>query len=99
MGFVLTVNDQQQAMLLHDEHLEFYPSWVEFSRDARGIRIISMEGAEFNAGVLVNLVAWQQLEGVDQVLLVLMKNQLPVEGYELPFINQNYDTGAAHVSA
>ena len=99
MGFVLTVNDQHEAMLLHDEHLEFYPSWVEFSRDVRGIRIISMEGAEFSAGVLVNLVAWQQLDGVDQVLLVLMKNQLPVEGYELPFINQNYDTGATHVSA
>jgi hypothetical protein len=99
MGFVLTVNDQQQAMLLHDVRLEFHPSWVEFSRDVRGIRIISVEGAEFSAGVLINLAAWQQLDGVNQVLLVLMKDQMPAEGYELPFINQNYDPGAQHVSA
>src|SRR6185295_2135705 len=101
MSFVLTVNEQHKAMLLHDVPLEFPPSWVEFSRDARGIRIISMEGAEFSAGVLINLIAWQQLEGVDHVLLVLMKDQKPFEGYEVPFINQNYeyDPGGHHVRA
>jgi hypothetical protein len=99
MGFVLTVNDRHQAMLLHDMPLEFNPSWVEFSRDVRGIRIISMEGQELSTGVLINLIAWQQLDGVEQILLVLMKDQKPFEGYEVPFINQNYDPGAQHVRA
>ena len=102
MGYVLTVNEQHQAMLLYDVPLEDPPLWVEFSRDARGVRIISVEGREFSAGVLINLVAWQQLDGVDQVLLVLMKDQKPFEGYEVPFINQNYEQynpEGHHVSA
>lgn len=101
MGFVLTVNDRHQAMLLHDVPLDFSPSWVEFSRDVRGVRIISMEGSEFSTHVLVNLIEWQQLEGVEQILIVLMKDQKPHEGFEVPFINQNYDlqSGAHHGTA
>ena len=92
---VLTVNEIPKALLLHDTPLGFEPSWVEFSRDDRGVRIVSTEGVEFRTGVLINIIAWQQLDGVHDVLIVLVRDQVPVEGYEVPFINQDYNgTGA-----
>ena len=91
MNIVLTVNEQSQAMLFHDMPLGFMPNWVEFSWDQRGIRIISNEGKEYSAGVLVNLVAWSQLNGVHEILLVRMENKKPLEGYLVPFISQDFD--------
>ena len=91
-NIVLTLNDKNQAMLLHDVRFDFKPAWVEFSRDKRGVRIISDEGKEFTAGVLIDLVTWEQLDPICDVLLVRMENQKPVEGFLLPFISQHYDT-------
>jgi hypothetical protein len=91
MNIVLTVNEQNQAMLMHDAPLGFAPNWVEFSWDQRGVRIISEEGREFKSGVLVNLVDWHQLDGVHEILLVQMRNQRPFEGYVIPFVSQDYD--------
>jgi hypothetical protein len=92
MNMVLTVNDKQQAMLMHDQPLEFMPSWVEFSRDKRGVRIISEAGDEFVAGELATLTSWEILNGIDGILVVQMQNQKAVVGYTVPFINQDYDS-------
>jgi hypothetical protein len=97
MNIMLTVNDRSQALLLHDEPLGFSPSWVEFSRDERGVRIISDQGVELKAGVLINLIDYCQLDDVEDVLLVQVHEQQPVEGFIVPFINQFY--GATAVGA
>jgi hypothetical protein len=91
MNIVLTVNDKHQAMLLHDRPLDFMPSWVEFSRDRRGVRIISETGNEFVAGELATFTSWEILNSVDGILVVEMKDQKAVVGYTLPFVNQDYD--------
>ncbi len=91
MNIVLNVNDLDEAMLMHDAPLGFVPAWVEFSRDARGVRIVSEEGNEFVTGPLLNFESWDVLSRVSGVLVVQMHNQQPVQGYELPFINQDYE--------
>jgi hypothetical protein len=91
MNIVLTVNDKNRAMLLHDTPLGFLPSWVEFSHDGRGVRIISLDGQEFTAGVIVKPETWRQLDNANGILLVQMQNQNPIEGYEVPFVNQYYE--------
>ncbi len=91
MNILLTINENHQAMLVHDRPLGFHPAWVEFSRDMRGVRIISMEGKELKAGLTADPKVRALLDPLCDILLVRMENQKPAEGFKLPFINQYYD--------
>jgi hypothetical protein len=91
MNVILTINQKFEAMLIHDEQLKFKPAWVEFSRDGRGIRVISEEGREFKAGVVLQPELLEYLPKVTQVTLVWMKNGKPLEGHDAVFINQYYE--------
>ena len=91
MNVILTVNEEYRAMLMHDKPLGFIPSWVEFSRDKRGVRIIGNDGREFQGGVIFDAETSSHLDRVADVLLVQMKDQKPQEGYFIPFVNQHYE--------
>ena len=79
-------------MLLHDQKLEFEPAWVEFSRDARGIRLIAEDGREYLAGVNVDPATLKALNGVNDIMLVWMKNGEALDGTIVTFVNQYYES-------
>ncbi len=91
MNVLLTVNDKFQAMLFHDVPLNFMPAWVEFARDARGVRIIGEDGQEYLAGVMVSKEILHLLDDVNDILLVYMRDGKAIEGNLVTFINQYYD--------
>lgn len=92
MNVILTVNDRFQAILFHDAPFNFQPAWVEFARDARGVRIIGEDGQEYLAGVGVSKDVLQHLDDVNDILLVHMRDGQPLDGYKVTFVNQYYDT-------
>lgn len=89
MNVALTLNHQNRAMLVYDQPLGFAPGWVECSMDGLGIRIISQEGREVRAGTL-DRRACDRVGTLQDVLLVRIQGQQPVEGYMVPFISQTY---------
>jgi hypothetical protein len=91
MNLILTVNDKIQASLFHDQPLGFMPAWVEFARDARGVRIIGEDGSEYLAGVMISKEILPYLDDVNDIILVHMRNGKPQEGYQVTFVNQYYD--------
>ena len=91
MNVLLTVNDKFQAILFHDVPLNFVPAWVEFARDARGVRIIGEDGQEYLAGVMVSKDILKYLDDVNDIMLVHMSGGKAIEGYRVTFINQYYE--------
>jgi hypothetical protein len=89
MNIALTINKNNEATLLYDQPLRFTPAWVESSADGRGVRIVGENGEEYRAGIVQNAVM-TRLQKIYDVLLVRMEKQVPVEGYDLPFVSQQY---------
>ena len=88
----MTINEQREAMLLHDLKLPFTPAWVEFARDGRGIRFIADDGRELQAELKVDKAADQALNNVNDILIVWMVNGKAQEGHVVTFVNQYYDS-------
>jgi hypothetical protein len=91
MNVVLTINKKFQAAIFHDQPLGFVPAWVEFARDARGIRIIGMDGQEYLAGVNIAKNVLPHLDDINDIVLIWMENGKAMEGYQVTFVNQYYE--------
>jgi hypothetical protein len=89
MRMVLTVNDDRQAMLIHDRPLGFQPYWVEYSPSYGGVRLVSREGMEYKTGVDILPEAADMLDDVTSVLVVRVVDKKAVEGYSVSFARQD----------
>jgi hypothetical protein len=76
-------------MLIYDQPLGFQPSWVETSADGEGLRIIGLDGREMRVGGFFREIN-NSLAGIKDVLLVRMEKNEPVEGWNVPFVTQQY---------
>ncbi len=90
MGMVITINNKNEAMLIHSEPLGFRPYWVEYSKGS-GIRIVSQEGEEYTTSVQVKPEANGLLKGLSRILVVQVQDGKPVEGFQVSFISQDYE--------
>ena len=85
----MTLSIDNKAMLVYDQPLGFAPSWVECSSDGQGLRIIGDDGHEMQMGVFFQEIN-RKLLNINDVLLVRMEENKPVEGLTVPFISQSY---------
>src|ERR1700743_1100053 len=91
MNLLLTVNSKFQAALFHDQALGFVPSWVEFARDGRGVRIIGEDGQEYLAGLVVAKDVLRYLDDVNDIVVIWIGDGKALDSYQVTFINQYYD--------
>ncbi len=89
MNVALTLSRNNKAMLIYDQPLGFQPSWVETSADGEGLRIIGLDGREMRVGGFFREIN-NSLAGIKDVLLVRMEKNEPVEGWNVPFVTQQY---------
>ncbi len=88
MSMAIMLNDKNEAMLMHTEPLGFLPYWVEYSPDLGGVRLVSQDGMEFQTEVIILPGFEEKLKYVKKIMVVLMKEQKPVEGFSVSFIYQ-----------
>ncbi|MCE7887433.1 MAG: hypothetical protein DYH13_08045 [Alphaproteobacteria bacterium PRO2] len=89
MNVALALGQDNRAILIYDEPLGFAPAWIESSEDGRGMRIIGEEGQEYLAGLLFDSY-FNQLLSLNDIMMVRMENDQPVESHKVSFVNQTY---------
>jgi hypothetical protein len=89
MNISLALSRNKKAILVYDEPLGFSPSWVESSADGRGLRIIGDAGEEYVAG-FPDEKTLLDIRHLNDLFMVRMNGQEPVETFSVSFVNQNY---------
>lgn len=90
MNIALALCHDNKAMLVYDQPFQFIPAWIESAADGRGIRIIGEEGQEYVAGMPDSKII-SKLMGLNDVLLVRMQAERPVECFTVTFVSQKYE--------